>query len=102
MRGYLLGADQRFVEGDVLNLRHRRVQIILSAFAVARGAKQPLDVQSLSVHDGADGVVKRQVLAAGERLKLHDKRVGGQRPGGDEHCARLPIPDCRLSNLYPS
>ena len=70
-----LGGTQRFVEGEVLALVHRAVQIVFPTLAVARGAKDAVHVQSFRIDDRTDGVIESKVLCPSERPELAGQRV---------------------------
>ena len=44
------------------------VDVIISAFAVARGAERLVEVDRLELDDGAHGVVEIEVIAAGKSM----------------------------------
>ena len=60
--------DQGFVKNTVLLTAHRTVDVIISAFAVARGAERLVEVDRLELEDGAHGVVEIEVIAAGKSM----------------------------------
>ncbi len=68
------GRNQGIVEAVVLLLRHGAVDVIGGALVVAGGKVDPLHIDRIGFDDGADGVVKGQLAAAGEPGNLSTER----------------------------
>ena len=79
-----LRADQRVVEGVVLVLGHRAVEVVVRPPAVTGGAEDLGHVQRFRGDDGRGGVEEVQRLHAGVARDGIAKRRVGQRPGGDD------------------
>ena len=64
-----------------------------------------MSMESASDYDGADGVVKIQLLVAAQSQDLLRQSIGGKRPSGDDH-DRAVFVDARnffaLHNLDPA
>ena len=79
-----LGGDEGIVEAVVFLFRHGAVDVIGGAFVVAGGKVDALHVDGVGFDDGADGVVKGELAAAGEPGDLGAKGGRGERSGGDD------------------
>jgi hypothetical protein len=84
MHGGALGRRERAIEGRVLRLVQRAIDVVVAAFPVTRGAKGLPEVDGVGVDHRADRVVEVELFRSDERCDVARQRLGGERPGGDD------------------
>src|SRR5258707_1108336 len=78
-----LSCGQRVNKPLILLFRQRTVDVVGGALAVARGHVDLAHVDGVRFDDRADGVVKKEMVAAAEAGNLARERVRRKRPGGN-------------------
>jgi len=73
------GGEQRVEEAIVFLAIHGAVDVVGRAFVPARGEVNAFHVDGLGIDDRGDGIVKREVLRAGDALNLGAESGGSKR-----------------------
>ncbi len=79
----LFAVEQALVEGEILLLRHRAVDVVLSSLVPARGHPADVHVDAVAVDDGGDGVEEGETVRAGGGDDALRQRLRGERSGRD-------------------
>ena len=77
----LLTVEQALMKGQVLLLRHRAVDVVLTPLVPAGGHPADVHVYAVAVNDWRDGVEKGEAIFAGRRHYTLRKSLRGQRAG---------------------
>ena len=80
-----LGADQGGIEGLVLLLIERAVEVVGLSPAIAGGGKNAVHVQALRCNDGGYRIIKAEPVAAGEGCNGLPQLAVGQGAGGNQN-----------------
>ena len=69
------GRSQRVNKAVILFFGKRAVDVVRRAFAVTRRHVDLAHVDGIGFNDGADGIVKEKMIAAGEARDLKRERI---------------------------
>ena len=89
----LLARDQCRVEGEILVLRHRAIDVIGAIAAIdaalvpAAGLPRDLHVDAVVVDDRCEGIEEREAVLAGRSADRLGEAGRGERPGSDDRGA---------------